>query len=121
MNTLDFVLQFAIFLSLGAVIFLFAQALPRLDEPDSEKKTLGRFFANLPIHKFDTALAAFLEKNLRRARVVLLRIDNGVMSYLGRIKNHSLNGIAGNRKNIFSATNAEETASEGDKKEPPQN
>lgn len=96
----DFILQTVLFLSLGAMVFLIGRAVPRLGE-EAEPKKISRFFSNLPIHKFDAALAGMLEKNLRKTRVVLLRVDNGVSGFLQKIKTGS--GISGvhEKKRLF--------------------
>ena len=81
----DLILQLALFLSLGAIIFTFAKKAPELGEGEGGAPP-GAFLSRLPIHKYDARFASFAEKNLRRLRVVLLKVDNGVIGYLERIK-----------------------------------
>ena len=98
----DFILQTVLFLSLGAMIFLIGRAVPRLGE-EAEPKKISRFFSNLPVHKFDVALAGFLEKNLRKTRVVLLRVDNSVSGFLKKVRSGSgISGVHEKKRHFFS-------------------
>jgi len=104
----DFILQTVLFLSLGAMVFLIGRAIPRLGE-EAEPKKISRFFSNLPVHKFDAALAGFLEKNLRKTRVKLLRVDNAVSSFLQKIKSKGgISGVHEKKRSFFSDNNESE-------------
>lgn len=107
----DFILQLILFGSLGVIAYIVARAIPRLDDGENQDiKFVKSFMAYIPTHKLDLALASFLEKTLRKARVAVLRIDNSLMGYLGRVKSNgnghdkqkSLfngNGSSGNAEN----------------------
>lgn len=109
----DFILQLAVFLSLGAIVYILARAIPRIEEEErTQNLFFGRLAAHLPVHKFDAALASFLEKNLRKMRVVLLKVDNGVSNFLGKIKTNG-NGSGGNgQKSLFTKEVAKENQEE---------
>lgn len=97
----DLILQLAVFLSLGAMIYLISRALPRINDVEVEIKTpLARFdsfLAKLPLEKLDAVFGSFLEKALRRIRVGVLRLDNWLNSKLNQVK-----AANGNGKNGFS-------------------
>ena len=108
----DFILQTVLFLSLGAMIFLIGRAVPRLGE-EAEPKKISRFFSNLPVHKFDVALAGFLEKNLRKTRVVLLRVDNSVSGFLKKVRSGSgISGVHEKKRHFFSAQGEADSVTE---------
>lgn len=112
---LDFILEIVLFLSLGTVIYIVGRAVPRLSEEEAGPKRLRQFFAALPIHKFDAALASVLEKNLRKTRVMLLRVDNGVSVFLEKIKSGSGIHTVHPRKKLFFSSHAESLAEEAAK------
>lgn len=110
----DFIIEIILFSSLGVIIFLIGRAVPRLGEEEikSEKK-LSRFFKSLPIHEFDAALAGFLEKNLRKIRVLLLRVDNGMSGFLQKIKSKGgAHTVHPKKQSFFSAKNGDALAEE---------
>ena len=87
----DFILQNIIVLGLAIVIYLLARALPRVSSEDESAvpKKPGRidvFIKRLPLAKIDAAVSAFLEKILRRARVLNLKIENSINSGIGRLR-----------------------------------
>jgi|SRR3989338_3474631 len=98
----DFYLQLVLFISLGTVIYVAARAVPRISEGESERKPARNFLTSLPLHKFDAAAASFLEKLLRKVKVLLLRVDNGVNGYLSKIRSSNGNGNGVNgQKSLF--------------------
>lgn len=91
---------------------MIGRAVPRLGE-ETEPKKISRFFSNLPIHKFDAALAGLLEKNLRKTRVILLRVDNGVSGVLQKIKlKGGISGVHEKKRLFFSVKNELEPTQE---------
>ncbi len=88
----DLVLQLLIFSSLGAIIFIFARAVPRVTEGEGATHPVGfwdNLLRHLPLSKIDGTLNSFFEKFLRRSKVVLSRLDNLVTSYLNRVRKTS--------------------------------
>lgn len=88
----NFVLQITLVLSLGFIIFLFARAIPRVNESDAHtptdalEKKLERWIAALPLHRIDRGINLFLEKVLRKLRIVILKVDNVTHSFLAKVK-----------------------------------
>ncbi|MBI2604213.1 MAG: hypothetical protein HYW56_01590, partial [Candidatus Harrisonbacteria bacterium] len=86
----DFILQIALIVSVGAIIYLFARALPRL--PEAETAPIGtpnaveRILRRIPLAKIDAALSAFLEKTLRKMRVLVLKTENLVSAGIRRMR-----------------------------------
>jgi len=80
-----FIIQTLFFLSLAAILYLMAKAVPRIsDEPDNGPVNRSRVMVY--IEKLDEILKAFLEKILRQFRVWLLRLDNFISKKLNRFK-----------------------------------
>lgn len=88
----NFALQIILVLSLGLIIFLFARAIPRVNGDDAHsptdalEKKLERWIAALPLHKIDRGINLFLEKMLRKLRVMILKVDNVTHSFLAKVK-----------------------------------
>ena len=75
-------------ISLGVIIFLAARTLPRISEmvlTDSPRRKF-RWWRGLPLEKIDAVLNSFLEKLLRKIKLVLMKLDNFVSRQLNRIK-----------------------------------
>jgi len=106
----DFILQLIIFISFGVIVYVAQRALPRISDEDRRTEPAKNFLSSVRAHKVDFAIALFLEKNLRRARVGVLRLDNTIVSYLRKIKSHGMGGN-GRQKSLFS----EETKKESEK------
>ena len=74
-------------LALGVITYLLAAALPRVEEKEVVKINFLERLARSEIpEKIDLALNKYLEKLLRRAKVLTLKMDNGINSFLGRVK-----------------------------------
>ena len=98
----EFILELILFLSLGTAIYTLTRGVPRLEEGEADSpKIIRTWLQNLPVHKFDAALSALLEKYLRRTRVLILRTDNGLMSFVNRLRANS-GGSDGTQKSLFS-------------------
>lgn len=80
-----FIIQTLIMLSLAAILYLMAKALPRVsDEPENGPANQSR--AMLYVEKLDELLKVFLEKILRQFRVWILKLDNFIGQKLNRFK-----------------------------------
>ncbi len=89
----NFILQMALMLSLGTIIYLMARAVPRVG--DEISKPAGKFdhwLNSLRLEKFDIILSNFLEKALRNAKLILMKLDNLTNEYLDKIKQSKPNG-----------------------------
>ncbi len=83
-----FIFTSVLMISLSAVLYLMVRALPRIvEEPPTEKPGLLDRWAHSQLpEKFDAALNGFLLKILRRLKVLMLKIDNGLSKRLERVK-----------------------------------
>lgn len=75
----DFILQTAVILSLGVIIYLLARAAPRVGDSNEDinaPSKLDKLMAKVPVTKIDAALNSFFEKVLRKFKVVVMKIDN---------------------------------------------
>jgi len=89
----QFVFTNILMISLGVVLYLLVRALPRVGEDRAEGSTILDRWAHSEIpEKVDAALNAFLEKFLRRLKLVLLKVDNALASHLKRVKPTNSNG-----------------------------
>lgn len=84
----SFILEIVMVVSLGIVLYLFARALPRVDDvfispQDAKLKTNPM---SVYLEKIDGWLKIFLEKLLRRIKVLLLKLDNIVSEKLNKFK-----------------------------------
>jgi len=82
-----FILQTVILISLGIILYLAARTLPRISEEDtSAASTPQPHRFTIHLEKIDEWLKFFLEKFLRRMRVLIMKIDNIVSGWLNRFK-----------------------------------
>ena len=89
---IQFILTDILMLSLGAMLFMVARALPRVtDEGKVETKPtlIERWFMSDLPHKVDTAMNSTTGKLFRRLKVALMKVDNYLTE---RLKNMSQNG-----------------------------
>lgn len=107
-------------LSLGAILYLMVRALPRITEEPSEKKNFLDRLAHSDVpEKMDAALNSFLFKFLRKAKILVLKLDNMLSKKLRKIKSEEndvrsaidFKEMAGQNKN------SEEDGVEGQKKD----
>jgi len=88
----DFLLQTILFASLSVIVYLFARAIPRVDEVSEPGYTGGRFdklLARLPLREIDARVHKFFQKALRRVKVIIMKSDNIVdekLKQLGRTR-----------------------------------
>ena len=104
-----FILQIVLMLSLGTMIYLIARAVPRVSDEVAgsiiKKQTkFDYLFSFLWIEKIDPLLHNFLEKFLRKMKLVLMKLDNIASNYLNKVKKYKSgnNGKNGEEKpNLF--------------------
>lgn len=83
-----FIFTSILMVSLSAVLYLMVRALPRIaEEPQTEKRSFLDRWAHSQIpEKVDEALNGFLLKFLRKLKVAVLKIDNGLSKRLEKVK-----------------------------------
>ena len=115
--TISFVFEIILMASLGAMIYLVARAVPRvndtvLDEGSINKglgERLGKFINSLPIEKADLTISRILERVLRNLKLLVMRVDNKLSQHLTKFKAKITNGEQNGKKpTLFSELNAEE-------------
>jgi hypothetical protein len=75
--------------SFGAIIFLVARTLPRITETATvniENKKRINWLRNFPWEKIDVLMNSFLEKTLRKIKLILMKLDNFVSRQLNKFK-----------------------------------
>lgn len=85
----DFIIQLVIVGSLGAIIVILGRALPRVEEHvamNDRRGMIDRMMGHVPMSAIDSAIASFLEKALRKVRVVNLKIENWVNDGIQRLR-----------------------------------
>lgn len=80
------------------MVYLIARAVPRVSDeiakPKSENK-LSRIFSHTQIEKIDPIIHTFLEKTLRKIKLILMRLDSITNNYLEKVKNYKFaNGVS---------------------------
>lgn len=89
----SFLTNIIMLVSLAVMIYLLARALPRVSDADHNTVThtsaFDKLMDRLPMERLDTALSSFLEKFLRKLKLIVLKIDNVINNYLAQIKRHS--------------------------------
>lgn len=81
--------------SLGIIIYLFAKAMPRVNDVDVVRGDNFRIpqWMHHYLERIDELLARFSFKNLRRAKIGLLKINNWVDEKLKKFKKEPLKDI----------------------------
>lgn len=85
----NFILQISLMASLGVMVYLVGRAVPRVNDEvaePSDKSKIEKLISSLPLDRLDAAFSNFLEKFLRRLRLILLKLDNAVGGHLNKIK-----------------------------------
>jgi len=84
----NYLLEVLMMASLGLVLYLFARALPRVDDADLEAKPQPGLphWVHGYLEKLDEWLIAAVEKTIRRFRLWILKIDNALSDKLKRFK-----------------------------------
>ena len=88
MSLFQFIITNIFMLSIGAILYLAARTLPRIEDgAEAEKKGLFEKWLTSEVpEKIDRALNGFLFKSMKKARVLLLRFDNTLGEQLKKIK-----------------------------------
>ena len=102
----NFILQIIIMFSLGVMIYLIARAAPRVGDIEEifKKQPLGDFdklIAKMPISKIDFILSAWVEKTLRKIKLILMKWDNLLSEHLNRVKKINGNGGMEEKQTLF--------------------
>ena|ERR1051325_3142953 len=83
----DFILDMAIMLSLGYIVYLVARTLPRIEDTnDSGNFVFKSHWITGYLERFDEWVAAYSEKFLRRTKVLTMRMDNSVSKRLHKFR-----------------------------------
>lgn len=91
----DLILQVIIMLSLAAMIYLVARVVPRVSEmaaPANQKNYLDGLVRKIPFEKIDAFLNSLVAKILRKAKILVLKLDNLISHNLGKFKTTNSNG-----------------------------
>jgi len=74
--------------SLGAILYLVARSLPRIEENQDGQKTgiLDRWASSEIPERIDAVLNGFVEKLLRKLKVILLKVDNSLAKHIKKVK-----------------------------------
>lgn len=94
-------------ISLGVLIYLIARVTPRIGDIEEifKKQPLGDFdklIAKIPISEIDFILTAWVEKTLRKIKLILMKWDNLLSEHLSRIKKTNGNGGKEEKQTLFS-------------------
>ncbi|AKM78087.1 MAG: hypothetical protein UY31_C0002G0017 [Candidatus Wolfebacteria bacterium GW2011_GWE1_48_7] len=90
-----FVLQIIIMLSLGMLVYMAARKIPQISDTVPEENIghpkgfwhqIELILGKLPLDKFDFAVSQFLEKNIRKMKLFLARLDNYLTHHLEQFK-----------------------------------
>lgn len=84
-------------LSLGTMIYLIARTVPKVGDEITEniispRSKFDRLFSYLRVEKFDVVFNNFVEKLLRKLKLILMKLDNFTNSYLDKVKKYKMNG-----------------------------
>lgn len=85
----NFILQTAVVLSLGVIIYLLARAVERsgnVSAPDQSSNAFDKFIAKIPLAKIDAVLNSFFGKFLRKSKVIVMKVDNLLNQYINKLK-----------------------------------
>lgn len=86
-----FILQIILMIALGALVFLFVRAIPRVEDEKEPKHKRGVFekwlVSELP-ERADVYLSNLLAKWLRKFRVFVMKTDNLLGAHLKKINPH---------------------------------
>lgn len=85
----NFIFQLIIFVSLGVIIYLFARALPRVENENVSSRQLpllDSFLSARILDRADNIAKTILEKILRRIKIIVMKVDNFVSEHLGKLK-----------------------------------
>ncbi len=86
--TLSFVLNVLVMASFGFVLYIFARALPRVNDEDAspQQDPISFHWITMYFEEIDEWMLAVFEKWLRKTRLILLKLDNSITSKLHRFQ-----------------------------------
>ncbi|MDE2144562.1 MAG: hypothetical protein KGJ01_01180 [Patescibacteria group bacterium] len=70
----SFILNLILILAFGAMVYIMALALPKIDAANDVKKP--KFWEKIPLDRIDRAIQKNFDKLLRRLKVFTLKADN---------------------------------------------
>lgn len=85
----NFILQTIVMLSLAAIIYLFARAMPRVSDAADRQKAgdyIEQLLDRVPFEKADAFVSMVIERVLRKLKVAILKMDNLVTNHLRGMK-----------------------------------
>lgn len=87
----DFIVNIVLVGSLAIMIYLLARALPRVTDEHGVMPSgvFDRLVEKLPLQRIDLMISSFFEKLLRKAKVLVLKLDNTINEYLAQVRRHS--------------------------------
>ena len=83
--------------SLGTIVYLFGRAIPRVNNieenisKDYSQNKIDKFIARIPFDEIDISFSIFIEKTLRKIKLLLMKWDNIVTNHIGKMRK-SANG-----------------------------
>jgi CHASE3 domain sensor protein len=90
-----FILQILIMISLGLMVYMAARKIPQITDTVPEE-TAGQptgfwhrvelILGKMPLDRFDLLVSQFLEKNIRKVKLLLARLDNYLTQHLEQFK-----------------------------------
>ncbi len=111
----NFILQLIVMVSLGAIIYLIARAVPRVTEieaPSPRESYFDKLMQKLPLEKADAFASLLFEKFLRKLKVVILRLENIVEKYSRKLKPAESSGAVERQSLFESPENKQENQEE---------
>ncbi len=81
-----FILNILIMVSLGAILYLVARALPRIDDRDTGIPSFKAHWTMVYLERFDKKFKFYLEKSLRRSGIIVLKLDNMINKKLSKLR-----------------------------------
>lgn len=107
----DFILQLAMVISLGVIVYLLARAIPRVpdEEPTAIRQSyFDRWLESVSLLRLDEKVSRVLANFLRRLRIIVLKFDNLLHRHLTRIREKQTNGSGGNKPDLLEELNKQE-------------
>ncbi|MDP3901770.1 MAG: hypothetical protein Q8Q37_02250 [bacterium] len=99
----NFILQTAVILSLGVMIYLVARVRARVEilpETNERKDYVDKIMNKLPLARIDAALHTFFGKTLRKFKVLVMKVDNLTNIYINKLKKNDPTKNSENRGDI---------------------
>ncbi|MBU6141891.1 hypothetical protein KGO95_02095 [Patescibacteria group bacterium] len=97
----NFILQTVVMVSLATIIYLFARAVPRVQETSPEEGSLEKLLEKIPFEKADAFVSMVFEKTLRKLKVVVARLDAILSQRLRGLKPGMLAGKNAAAEKLF--------------------